>query len=198
MSILNSLFNNSQKVQIIDPLLCIVKLGIFSFLPEGTKIGFSNNTIYFQDPNAYQGITRFAHGDKRSDIHNLLCPIYWACKWYLSPKTSIREIFNYASKGLEKLKYMYKDNQVIYQCINYYILIIESYRDKDDDSELKKELDSFNSEEVSKSYVIFKSLWNEEEIKIIASLFDYLSKLNDKDKMLCIINCIETFLKIKF
>jgi len=202
-------------------MICIVKLAMLSFLPDGTKISFCEDKITFQLAGVYQGITRFAYGDKRDDIHNLLMPIYWACVWY-SGRSDMKCIFNKAIVGIQKLKSIYKDNQVVFQCLHYYIIVIESHKNSngsvDDDvgehndtsdsvnietlsvgkvNGVKNEIDAFANDDMTKAYLCYQNLWSEEEISIICSLFNYLSSQNDKEKINILQSCIEQLLTIK-
>jgi hypothetical protein len=221
MSLLSFLFVNNKVIR-IDPLICILKLGMLSFLPEGTKLSFYEDKVTFQHAGVYQGITRFAYGDKRDDIHNLLIPIYWACIWY-SHRYDMRNVFIRAVKGLELLKSIYRNNQIVYQCLHYYISVIESHKpnddviiedDKNDDiirsddknndnvsvgklNIVKNEIETFVNDDMTKAYICYQDLWSEEEISILSNLFNYLSTQNDKDKITLIQSCIENFLLIK-
>ena len=53
-----------------------LRLAILSFRKDGTKISISNNRIHLQDPSAFQGTTRWASGDTRTDLSYLLYTAY--------------------------------------------------------------------------------------------------------------------------
>jgi len=184
---LKNIFNLSSRNFIVDPFKTIVKLGILVYMPEGTKIGFYENELVFYDPSIYQGLTRFANGDKRNDIHNLLHPIYFACKWYCENIT-MRNIFLKSVEGINKLKYLYKDEPIILQCLDYYIVIIETHIKSKSENEIDV---LYNS-----NYTPFKNYWSDREITIVSTLFDYMNDIVDKDKIIYVYQSIEDFLKI--
>tara|TARA_Y100001960_G_scaffold309052_1_gene367038 strand:+ start:944 stop:1831 length:888 start_codon:yes stop_codon:yes gene_type:complete len=73
-----------EKNVIIDPLTCIIKLGVLSFKDLGTKVSVSHNSINFYQPSLLQGTWRFLNRDNREDLHNLYNPIIKAISWYLN------------------------------------------------------------------------------------------------------------------
>ena len=73
-----------EKNVIIDPLTCIIKLGVLSFKDSGTKVSVIHNSINFYQPSLLQGIWRFLNRDNREDLHNLYNPIIKAISWYLN------------------------------------------------------------------------------------------------------------------
>jgi len=188
---ITTLFGTSTRNFIVDPLTVIVKLATLAFMPDGTKIGFTDGDLVFQDPSIMQGAVRFANGDRRSDIHNLLLPIYYACVWY-SEKQSMKNIFTSAVGGLNKLKTIYRDNPIINQCLHYYIIIIESYINKKGEADI----DAIDTD-ISDGFSGFKNLWSEKEISIISTLFDYLTEQTKRDRTQQIHQCLEQFLKVK-
>lgn len=212
MSILSSLIQTNNKLVKIDPMVCIVKLAILSFLPDGTKISFFEDTLSFQPANVYQGISRFAYGDRREDVHNLLMPIFCACEWY-AKRADMRLIFDKAVFGIEKLKTIYKDNPIVYQCLHYYIIIIENSKNKHTQSNdkdvnvgrnkyvdlplINKEIDDTSTDDKLKAYICYENIWNDEEILIICQLFRYMSSQTDKDKINILQLCIDNILKLK-
>jgi hypothetical protein len=184
---LKNIFNLSSRNFIVDPFKTIVKLGILVYMPEGTKIGFNENELVFYDPSIYQGITRFVNGDTRTDVHNLLHPIYFACKWY-SENINMRNIFLKSIEGINKLKYLYKDEPIILQCLDYYIVIIETHMKTNNDNEIDI---IYNN-----NYTPFKNYWTIRDISIVSTLFDYINELTEKEKIMYVYQSIEEFLKI--
>lgn len=122
----NSFFGK-KNVQIIDPLSSIVRLAIYYYKPVGTKLGISNNVIWFQNPTLIQGAIRTIYRDRKTDLHNLYQPIQKACQWYLIENCDSRmiHIFKLAKNGLVKLKKTYKHFPLVCHCISYYVDVIE-------------------------------------------------------------------------
>ena len=121
--------SKDEKTFILDPLTCIIRLGILSFKPVGTKISIYHNKISYNDPNLFQGTVRWGYGDNRNDLHNLFKPILLSTQWYSHDDQMIKNIFKYAIKGLKKLKKAYNINSIICiyrHCIN--ILCCINYR----------------------------------------------------------------------
>ena len=52
---INQIISNKEKNTILDPLTCIIKLGILNFKPKGTKISINNNRITYHEPSLLQG-----------------------------------------------------------------------------------------------------------------------------------------------
>ena len=76
---------------------------------EGTKIAIYNNRIFTQKPNFMQGTIRWTYGNKRNELHYLYKPIIIAINKYNAKENeNIKIIFEYAIKGLEKLRNTYK------------------------------------------------------------------------------------------
>jgi hypothetical protein len=73
----------NNKIQILDPLSCLCKLGMLAYYPIGTKISILNNIIVFQQPDTLQWIKRTYYGDSKNDISVLYNPILKAIKWYI-------------------------------------------------------------------------------------------------------------------
>merc|ERR1711981_1556014 len=87
----NSMLGMNKKNQILEPLSCLVRLGMIKYKEKGIKISIHDNKISFHDPNFYQGTIRWHSGDNRNDLHNLCNPIIKCTEWY---DTTIPEIKN--------------------------------------------------------------------------------------------------------
>jgi len=125
-----NIFNimNSQKNKknlILEPLTCLIRISMINFKKEGTKLGISNNSIYFQNPNYLQGILRWSSGDNRDDLHNLHNPIVKSTKWFKTSSLQIKSIYKFSRLGLIKLKLAYNENSIIAHTFDLYISIIE-------------------------------------------------------------------------
>lgn len=182
--------------QILDPLSCIIRLGLLMFKEKHTKISISNNKIYFQPPNIFQGTIRWTYGDGRADLHNLCKPIERAIAWY-DPKEQqcIENIFKLAINGLTKLKQSYirtdlivDDSNLVCHSISHYITLLQNRLN---------EVDSFQQQEEYDNYY-FKSLWKMDELIIIDKLFMLaIEKLEKDEDFGYTINSIEAILQDK-
>ena len=75
---------STSKNDILDPLSIIVKLYLYYSKPVGTKISVGNNRVYIQNSTYIQGVWRRYNGDSKNDINILVCPILFACVYYLT------------------------------------------------------------------------------------------------------------------
>ena len=87
----------------------------------GQKLVLIIIKIKYNEPNVLQGAIRWTNGDAREDLHNLFNPLKKAVLWYDTENQEIKNIFNYAIKGLEKLQSSYNNNSVISHSIQLYI-----------------------------------------------------------------------------
>ena len=70
-----SMFINDQQEkqeQILEPLTCIIKLGILYLKEDGTKLQIIGNSIHYHSPTVLQGTNRWIRGDNRNDLHKNL------------------------------------------------------------------------------------------------------------------------------
>ena len=102
---------NRVRNVIIDPLTCIIKLAVLSFMPRGTKISIAQNKIQYHHPNFFQGTWRFFQGDKREDLHNLYNPILKSIQWYLIENTDNVEVNNYNDTNLSDSQSSVSDSE---------------------------------------------------------------------------------------
>ena len=143
-------YGKDEKTFILDPLTCIIRLGILSFKEEGTKISIYQNKISYNDPNIFQGTIRWGYGDNRNDLHNLFKPILRSTQWYDLEDSNIKTIFSFSIKGLNKLKKAYSKNSIICHSIDHYIDIINKIKESDE---------SHFIDEENELYKQLKSLW---------------------------------------
>jgi len=127
----NMIYQN--KTDILDPLSIILKLYIYNFKPEGTKISISNNKIILQDVGIFQGSVRKIFGDSKNDINIIFGPVVYACLKYLSndDRDKYLYIFEIVSASLNKLKLTYAGNEIVYS-IEQIKNIIDSFISKKD------------------------------------------------------------------
>ena len=109
---------------ITDPLVCLCKLAILSFMPPGTKLAFGEHVIHIQGYTRYQWIERSLSRDSRADISLLNTPIASAIKYYLidDPSEDTLTLTRYAIKGLVKMRDdTYADAASVRLVLQYYI-----------------------------------------------------------------------------
>lgn len=186
----HNMINPKEKNTILEPLTCIIKLGILSFKTKGTKVSINNNRITFHEPGLLQGTIRWTQGDAREDLHNLCYPIIKATQWYDLNDSNIKNIFIFGKKGIENLSKSYAINSTTTHSLNHYITIINNSLNNNNISE--------SEDKDNKIYQELRNLWNEREICIINNLLVELSQ-NHKDieKRNVLINTIDTFLQSK-
>jgi hypothetical protein len=131
MESVNNITSSASKNDILDPLSVIIKLYLYNSKPLGTKISVGNNKVDIQYSTYVQGIWRRYNGDSKNDINILVCPILYACVYYLKssePETRAiyLPIFNEALQALSNLKQTYANTAIIYN-IEHLINIIQSH-----------------------------------------------------------------------
>lgn len=193
-SIINSVMKPDSRKQILDPLSCIIRLGLLTFKEKGTKISIAHNKIYFQPPNILQGPVRWTYGDNREDLHNLCNPIEKAILWYNPIENKcIENIFKLAIKGLTKLKQSYViknikigDSNLVCHSISHYITIIQNRLNN-------AETITISSDNQDNNY--FKTLWKDNEIQIVNNLFNLaMEKKKNGEEYTYAINAVEAIL----
>jgi len=131
MESVNNITSSTSKNDILDPLSVIIKLYLYNSKPLGTKISVGNNKVDIQYSTYVQGIWRRYNGDSKNDINILVCPILYACVYYLTstdPETRAiyLPIFNEALQALSNLKQTYANTAIIYNT-EHLINIIQSH-----------------------------------------------------------------------
>ena len=201
-----NLFHEKDKNSIVEPLICIIRLAILEFKPNGTKISIFNNRITYNEPNILQGAVRWSNGDAREDLHNIFLPITKFANWYDTQSADIKNILTYSIRGLEKLKHSYKKNSTINHSIQYYINYLRESLKNDTNNNIENINNNTSEEYIDNDdyNTIFnklKGIWNDREISIINNLLIELEdrrKKNDPiEDSLTIINTLETLLSSK-
>lgn len=126
---IHNYFSYVDRILVLEPFTCIIRLGMLAFKPIGTKICITENSIYLQEPGLLQGTFRWMSGDNRNDLHFLKEPITKAIGEYdLKNNTSIHYIFKLAVRGLRRLKLSYNsdtNSSLTSHSIDYYIKTLE-------------------------------------------------------------------------
>jgi len=172
----------NERLYVVDPLKTIIKLAILSCKQTNTKLAIMDNTIYIQEPGIFQGITRKYFKCRKSDLHYLYNPIYYACRTfmneeYVKSQPRIVKLFERAILGLQKLKETYRDCSIIQHSLNHYISLVENYtREFYIPNLFKKDnMSDFYTDEFLTST---NDQWNSERIKILLDLIEYIC-IND-------------------
>jgi hypothetical protein len=122
---------NKQNLQILEPLLTLIKISLLYFKMNNTKISIFNNKIIYQYPNILQGTIRWTYGDTRDDLSHLFNPIIKSSIWF-NPNTNIhiKNIYIFALKGLYSLKNTYSNeyskSNLICHTISHFINILSN------------------------------------------------------------------------
>ena len=132
----------------------IVKMAIYYYMPEGTKLCIQNNTIKFDTPDYgkyVQGAKRSLwNGAKKDDIHNLHVPIIKAIEWYLNE--SNQKIFRLSIQGLKKLNELYSNmntppSSVVSQALVLNVNVIKyNLKNMQNNGDIDPEIELFESE----------------------------------------------------
>lgn len=167
-------FFEVKRDSILDPLTCIIRLGILEFKPIGTKISLNNNKIKYNDPSVIQGALRWSNGDNREDLHNLFNPLKKAVLWYDVNNSEIKNLIDYSIRGLQKLQSSYNKNSVISHSMQYYIDYLKnSINQKNNDNTEEEEENSISKQ--------LRELWNEREITIVNNIILQLEENRKKN-----------------
>lgn len=172
------------QIQLLEPLSIIIKLGIISLKPVGTKIAVFNNKLHIHSPNILQGTIRWSYGVTREDIHLLLTPISKAI-YLFSPlyNKTYKPLFEYAIKGLEILKDSYDNtSSILSHALEYYIFIIKSsFEESESELNIQKKLNHSLDN-------IFDNLWSQKDIEVIINMFNiaHSNIVNKKDYIIAI------------
>jgi hypothetical protein len=113
-----------KRNYLIEPMCCMIRLGILKYMDIGTKICIYDNSITYYEPNIIQGMMRTWNGDNREDLHNLYNPIIVALRWFDTRNEFYRNFFIRARDGIIKLKKVYENNSIIHHTLNHYIRTI--------------------------------------------------------------------------
>ena len=110
---------------VLDPLTCLMRLAMISFLPDGTKISINQNRVTYSNAGFFQGPVRWVTGDTRDDLHNLHNPIQKIGLWYYVKDPAFQYILRKGILGLTKVKNSYSQQSIIRHSLDHYIGILE-------------------------------------------------------------------------
>ena len=197
--------NSEKQEQILEPLTCIIKLGILYLKEDGTKLQIIGNSIHYYSPNVLQGTNRWIRGDNRNDLHNLSNPIKIALDWYTPDENDdISNLLKYAVSGLRKLGESYNIDNVsslIGNTISHYINLITTVLNKEGDVTKTGVVETAKTgkktQETTASNA-YKDIWTIDEISIINKLFQIaITKKTANDNYEHYIKSIQSILNDK-
>jgi hypothetical protein len=158
----------AKKHLILEPLSTVLKLSILKYMPGGTKISISDNSIAYNTPSTVQGIVRNWRGDNREDLHNLRDPLIKCLEWYPPDEPIFEFIYIRCIQGLVKLNEAYEEHSTIHHTIQHYIGLLENTRPPPISGDSKNPLIDELHE-----------LWSESEIKLAHDLIKLCDKIQD-------------------
>jgi hypothetical protein len=171
-----NLFKQNEP-QILVPFSTIIRLIIFHYMPDNTKIRIANNKIYYQYPSLLQGIIRWTNGDNRMDLHNICNAIETLIKWYYSDNSIIHFLLEQTIFGLTKLQTQYVNTILIQHSISHYINIIKTDLQNNINSNrqpIKKDMDANNKLDIQ-----LLEIWSVDEIHVIYKMIKLLKTNNN-------------------
>lgn len=197
---------SEEKIIMIDPLICLCKLALLSFMVNGTKLRITNHHIDIEEEWSLQGIIRMMNGESRHDISHLNSPIMNCLKWYVIEKNdmidentylSIVNIVKHSISGLELLRTItYKNDKSINIIIKYFTNTMKMaiYGKWDNELVVHSETSKFEEKFFREKGV---------DTHFINTISSLLTQANDmilqqKKEMVCpIIDCIKKMLEEK-
>jgi hypothetical protein len=176
MNYLKNIFSNN-KTDILDPLSVILKLFIYNYKPQGTKLSISHNKIVIQDHGIFQGSVRTFFGDTKNDINIIFSPVVYACIKYLSGNNREKFIyvFETVSSALNKLKLTYAGDEIVYT-IDQIKNVIDSFlANKDHDISILVSNYNSNAFKIKQNiYDHINTVWTNERLEI---LYGYIHEI---------------------
>jgi hypothetical protein len=184
---LQDYFMTGEKEILLDPLGCVLRLGMLSFQPIGTKISLHNNRIILIPPNNLQGIIRWANGDQKTDLHNIKEPLIKYIQWY-NEQPFFEYISNKAIDGLRQLQDTYSINHLMVHSIEHYILILTKKADYINESSKLKP----NPLEDS-----LKDIWSEDDFILILTLMRKIETTTEPVDKTAYYEALEKIIELK-
>jgi hypothetical protein len=172
---------DNSKQLILEPLSCVLKLGLLQHKPLGTKISVSHNSLHFHEPSFLQGITRSLGGDSRQDLHNICHPIMKCLEWF--PLTKYAFFYDECLKGLQQFKSSYEEQSLINHTIEHYIGLVTG-----------KEYEPMEGTAVVSG---LKDTWSPKELLIVKTILEHINEHEDPKDKQDSITILEQMLVIK-
>ena len=181
---------SSKKQSILEPICCILRLGLLKHKETGTKISIVNNSISYQSPGMLQGLIRQMGGDTRDDIHNLYNPFSKIFEWYDNKDEKIIYFYKRCMEGIDILLTGYDSNSIIYPTLQHYKKLFENALQGEE-----AEIDEFKKESPLLEHL--KTFWDENELDIIYKKFIYIDTLEDEIKKRVYLKTIDDIITMK-
>lgn len=165
---------DNSKQLILEPLSCVLKIGLLQYKPIGTKITVSNNSLHYHEPSLLQGLTRSLGGDSRHDLHNICHPIMKCLEWY--PYSEYSFFYNECFKGFQQFKLSYEEQSLINHTIDHYIGLVTG-----------KEFETIEDTTVIAG---LRDMWSPKEILIVKTILENINEkkeINDKQESISIL-----------
>ena len=187
---------------LLEPLSCIFRMGLLNYKEEGMKISIFNNSIQYNEKTFYQGLLRSYNGDTREDLHNLYNPFLKAFEWYPTDEGLSGSMYLYFYQkcydGLMKLITSYEKGSIIHHTLTHYSIIFKDCIDKkslidDGMSGVGEEM----KEKESPLLGELKTIWKEEELKIIFQTLQYLDTCVDEEEKKIYFKIIDDIVTMK-
>ena len=188
---------------LLEPLSCILRMGLLNYKDDGMKISIINNSIQYHENTFYQGLWRSYNGDTREDLHNLYNPFLKAFEWYPTEGRSGSMYLYFYQKcydGLMKLITSYEKGSIIHHTLTHYSKIFKDCIDGKIDKEQGKEEDEGIEgvkEKESPLLGELKTIWKEEELTIIFQTLQYLDACVDEEEKKIYFKTIDDIVSMK-
>ncbi len=175
-------FMTTNRNNILEPLTSLIRLCMIFYENDGVKIGINYNRISIYRNYFFQGSLRKFYSESREDLHNLHNPILKAKEWYNIDCKEINYIFEFAIKGLKKLKESYQSQSIISHSLSSYSDILQkelnTFNDQfNNDEKFLKEIDL--SLDDSQKGSLYKSLINIWDYRSIQTIYNLLKDLEE-------------------
>ena len=178
---LYELSNSKERNLILEPLSCLLKIALLQYKECGTKLSVDSNSLFYQEPTAYQGFVRTFRGDRREDLHNICKPLLQCLEWYDRTLPIYDYFYEQCRLGLLRLKDSYSAESTIHHTITHYIAIVEGSV-------------GAGSIEDNENPIIdhLKDAWKKDEIKLVHDMLRLIDKNQDNEFYInCLISIVE-------
>jgi len=182
-------------------------MGLLNYKEEGMKISIFNNSIHYHEKTFYQGLLRSYNGDTREDLHNLYNPFLKAFEWYPIDEGMSGSMYLYFYQkcydGLLKLITSYEKGSIIHHTLTHYSKIfkdcIDGKIDKDRGKDEGEDVDVIEEVKEKESPLLgeLKTIWKEEELKIIFQTLQYLDACVDEEEKKIYFKTIDDIVSMK-
>jgi len=207
-ALFNQLSQNSEsRIEFIDPLCTMIKLGILAYKKNGTRFSIKDHIINIQDSWTFQGVQRWLNSDERDQLHQLRLPILYfrgielghiVVAHFNIEQNLLAYINGIASKGLSQLKVTYENSKktgsMVKNCLDDYIKTLSHPYTKE---EYDKEVASINKPTLFVIYNEFMKKWDAKDCNIIIELFQFADRKESANVQNEIANAVDRFITAK-